>query len=116
MEAMFKDIMKRCESVIKEKWPLSLDGGAFAFAMAHHPDLHKRFWSLDKEANELWLNNQPAQFKKTVTEWGRTVIEIHNVYRDDQRNLFLQLYYQYKLHLGGSCLTTLLCPHNKRLI
>ena len=85
METIFKDVMRRCEAVIKDKWPSALDGGAFAYAMAHHSDLHSKFWTLDKEANELWVNDQPTQFKKVITDWGRTVIEIHKLYAQSMK-------------------------------
>lgn len=82
-EAHFRGLLDKLQKIIQDKWPETLNpdsGNAYEWARGTNPDLLKKVESLEKEANELWLNARDDEFKKTATEWGRQCLEVHRLY------------------------------------
>jgi len=80
-EATFKELISRIEAVVKDKWPHAINTPGFIkFAEENHPELKKKHDTLYEEANQLWLNCQDDEFKKIVTEWGQTVLQMYRLF------------------------------------
>ncbi len=81
-KAEFQSIMTRIESVIKDKWPETLqgDGGVWRWVDEHNPSLRVKHRDLCKRLNEAWQNGMLAEVKKLSTEWGRHQLEIFKGY------------------------------------
>lgn len=81
-EAHYLALLNRINVVAGDKWPEALlDWTApFIWAREHAPELARQYDALEKEANELWLNRQVAEFKKISTEWGTAVLQIIKQY------------------------------------
>jgi hypothetical protein len=81
-EAHYQALVSRINSVTRDKWPEALTEDAMPFDWAREsaPELARRYESLEKESNELWLNGRIVEFKKMSTEWGTTVLQIMKQY------------------------------------
>lgn len=80
-EKTFKELLGKIEGVVKQKWPLAFNTeGWMKFAEENHPDLKKKHDTLYEEANQLWLNGRDEEFKKIVTDWGKTVLEMYRLF------------------------------------
>jgi hypothetical protein len=80
-ESIFKSLMARIETAVKDKWPHTLDTPGFIeFAEKHHPEMKKKHDALYAEANQLWLNCQDHEFKKVSTEWGKIVLKMYQLF------------------------------------
>ena len=76
----------RVQAVIASKWPEALDGNSYNWGRDYQPDLMAKHDTLEKEANELWVNRAKFdQFKQILTDWGRTIIELHKLYAAELR-------------------------------
>lgn len=88
MDDYKKEYLKTCDTInemIQTKWPgVGANGcSPLHWAEANAPELYKQEEKLDGRINVLWQNALDFDtFKKTVTDWGRTVLKIYKEYSE----------------------------------
>lgn len=89
MNDYLKEFEKTCETtneMILRKWPQSINSGALAWAADNAPDLSSQEKRLYKRVNTEWINNIDIDtYKKTILEWGQTLLKIYKKHFDETK-------------------------------